>query len=135
LLAILLEEGNRQENILAWQNATHRLGSILLEAECLVTLRRFYRKSSRQLPSRWLQARETGMKELLDEVSLKIMDRTIMEHIRKRPELSECRTLDALHLSTALEFGKNSTESITICSLDKSMRTLSKKIGFAIFPG
>ena len=30
LLAILLEESNRQEYVFAWQNATHRLGSILL---------------------------------------------------------------------------------------------------------
>ncbi len=134
LLAILLEESNRLEHVLTWKSSTHRLGSILLEAECIVTLRRSYRNSYRHQPSHWLQAKETQMKELLDEVSLKIIDRTIIEHIRNRPELSECRTLDALHLSTALEFGTNSSESITICSLDKSMRTLSKKIGFATFP-
>ena len=134
LLAILLAESNRQKHIQAWNSATHRLGSILLEAECMVTLRRSHRNSSGRLPSEWLEVKEAQMKELLDEVSQKVIDRSIIQHIRNRSELSECRTLDALHLSTALEFRKNSSEPITICSLDKSMRRLSEKLGFAVFP-
>ena len=134
LRAILLEENNKEEYVLTWKNATHRLSSILLKAECIVTLRRSYRSLTKNLPLQWLQTKETKLKNLLDEVSLKIIDRTIIGHIRNKPELSECRTLDALHLSTVLEFSKNSPESIKICSLDKSMRMLSKKLGFPVFP-
>ena len=43
---------------------------------------------------------------LIEEINLKNIDSTTIENIDKVDILSECRTLDALHLSTAIELQK-----------------------------
>ena len=134
LLAILLEKKKERSYIRAWKKIRPRVASISLEAECVVTLRRTHRHSSRHLPSDWLQRKEAQLKELLAEVSLRTVDRAIIRQIRTKKDLCECRTLDALHLATALEFKKNSDESIAIGTLDQEMRKLSEKLGFGVYP-
>ncbi|MCL2282865.1 MAG: hypothetical protein FWC26_06065 [Fibromonadales bacterium] len=45
--------------------------------------------------------------------------------------LSKCKSLDAIHIATALDIGKKHSKSkICICSFDKNMLTIAKELGF-----
>jgi hypothetical protein len=63
-------------------------------------------------------------------VNLSNIDRTIIEIIDLKTVLSECRSLDAIHLAAAIEFQKNIKEKIWIFSFDKEFISLGKKLGF-----
>jgi len=134
LLAILLEEEDSHKYAREWKMKRSRVASILLEAECIVTLRRVHRNLSKSLSPAWLEEREKQLFELLDEVSLRTVDRTITKSLRNQMDLSDCRSLDALHIATALELQENSGEPIIICTLDRAMRKLSEKLGFTLLP-
>jgi len=134
LLAIILRESGKNGYVEEWERAQFRGSSILLEAEGLATLRRAFRGASSKLPSDWLEKKQAELGKLLEEVSLRTVDAAIIQSIRNKQELSGCRTLDALHLATALEFRKSSDDPITVCTLDREMRKLSKKLEFAAFP-
>ena len=67
---------------------------------------------------------------LLEEINLKNIDSTTIENIDKEDILSGCRTLDALHLSTAIELQKELGENLFIFSYDKEFNKVAKQLGF-----
>jgi len=47
--------------------------------------------------------------------------------------LSECKSLDAIHLASALKISeKYNRNQICICSFDNNMRNLAQKLGFKV---
>jgi hypothetical protein len=47
--------------------------------------------------------------------------------------LAKCRTLDAIHIATALDIRKNNNdENINLYSFDMDMRTLALEFGFTL---
>ena len=50
------------------------------------------------------------------------------------PALGECRTLDALHLATALELRSRWGGAMAICSLDAEMLATAGHLGFELLP-
>lgn len=133
LLAIVLREKKYSTYVRVWEKAAQRVSSILLEAESVVSLRRTWQSGTKRPPDDWLKQKEGLVRELLDEVSMRFVDMAVIQNLESRHELSACRTLDALHLSTALEFQKNSSQPIEICTLDKAMSEAARNIGFAVF--
>ena len=126
LLSILFEQN--------WKNDDVRVSSILLQAECIITLRRTFDNQKKILPDNWLEEKEMELKNLLQEVTIKIIDKSILDVIELKKNLSGCRTLDAIHIATAMDFKDNFGDYFFICSYDKNMRDISKKIGFRILP-
>ena len=134
LLSILLEQNESLKAIDIWKNDDARVSSILLQAECIITLRRTFDNQKNILPDNWLEEKEIELKNLLQEVTKKIIDKSIVDVIELKKDLSGCRTLDAIHIATAMEFKDNFGGNFFICSYDKNMRDISKKIGFNILP-
>ncbi len=134
LLSIILEENLSSRTINVWQNEDIRVSSILLRAECIITLRRIHFNYKNKLPETWLKEKEIELKNLLQEVTLRIFDKSILDIIEIKNELSNCRTLDAIHLATAIVFKDNFGDKLYICSFDKNMRRISKKVGFNVLP-
>ena len=134
LLSILLEQNESLKAIKIWKNDDVRVSSILLQAECIITLRRISDIQKKTLPDNWLEEKEVELKNLLQEVTIKIFDKSILDIIDLKKSLSGCRTLDAIHLASAMEFKDNFGGNFFICSYDINMRDISKKIGFKILP-
>ncbi len=134
LLSIILEENLSSRTINVWQNEDIRVSSVLLRAECIITLRRVHFNYKNKLPETWLKEKEIEMKNLLQEVTLRIFDKSILDIIEIKNELSNCRTFDAIHLATAIDFKDNFGDKLNICSFDKNMRHISKKVGFNVLP-
>jgi predicted nucleic acid-binding protein len=135
LLAILFAEADAAEARAAWIAGDHRIASILLAAETLVVLRRAHAAARPALGPGWLLERERARATLLEEAHLLDVDAGILETIAVHRELAVCRTLDAIHLATALNvrdagFGSD----VVVASLDRPMRQVARKLRFRLLP-
>jgi hypothetical protein len=63
---------------------------------------------------------------------MKHIDETIESIIFHEPVLAECRSLDAIHLATAVFFQKYTSRPLLIATLDTRMRETAMKLGFKV---
>ena len=130
LLSILLGEERQEEAYGYWQN-TIRVSSILLRIETILVLRRVYEANKNNFENDWLIKKTKIMDEYLNEVNFMILDYTIERGIYLRKELARCRSLDAIHMATALYFKElNHNEDTYLYTFDKAMHSLARHYGF-----
>ena len=114
-----------------WNMAEERVTSHLTRIEAFVAMRRL----QKSVPS---LAKENNALELiatyLNAMHCKYIDDSIEEIIQNTEQLADCRTLDAVHLATALYFQARLPGSLAICSLDRRMRSTATKLGFSSIP-
>jgi predicted nucleic acid-binding protein len=131
LLAILLDEKRQDEAKNIWNSNPIRISSVLLKAETNISLLRFYRQNGHKLGEDWLNEKKTLRKKLLNEVFFNDITEEFVDGMEQNDDLSKCKSLDAIHLATALNARKNpDNEDIRICSFDKNMIAVAKQLGF-----
>lgn len=127
LLEVALGGASARAVVACWDEDPVRVASVLLEAESLVVLRR--------AASRVRGKRRIGLlDELLAAIVVRDVDSEVLRVLRRAPSLSSCRSLDALHIATALFFRLHLDEPLRICVLDRRMRELATAHGFPVVP-
>src|SRR5512143_1866532 len=111
LVSLLVGDAQAKSARELWHGETERVSSIVLDVECATVLRRL------ALPSRARQQAEERLSVALEEVTIKPLDDDVATVVHATPELSRCRTLDAVHLATALYFRAAEPE-LRICTFD-----------------
>lgn len=134
LLAAILGQQLPETFTSLWDSAEKRLSSALLRIECLVGIRRAGVLQGESADGGWVEQRIAELGRYTDELDCKRPDDEIEEIIRRTPALSDCRTLDAVHIATALLFRPLFGEPITMVSVDKRMRKVAERMGFPIMP-
>ncbi len=134
LLASLLDQPGRDKLVPLWDDEPTRVSSILLEAECITVLRRVAASQPAADAEPFLSLRMRYLDQYLAVVSLKNHDEEVNRYLRNEKRLGLCRTLDAIHLATALLFQEQFDSPLTICSLDKQMREVAANLGFPVAP-
>ncbi len=133
LLAILLDEKRKDEAMDLWNEASIRVSSILLKLETITVLRRTFEHNKTKLESSWFTKKITGLSEYLKEVNFRIIDEDIENIIFLRKEIAKCKTLDAIHIATALEFSSLIPASdFSLYTFDKNMSDLAKSFKFNV---
>jgi len=133
LLAILLDEKRKDEALKLWNIANIRVSSILLRLETITVLRRTYEHNKSKLPTLWLSKKTTELNEFLQEVNIRIIDEDIEKIMTLKKEIAKCKTLDAIHISTAIEFSKLvSQKEFMLITFDKEMSNLAKSLKMTI---
>jgi len=133
LLAILLDEKRKEEALELWNEATVRVSSILLKLETVTVLRRTYEHNKNKLEPSWITKKINELNEYLQEVNFRIIDEDIEKIVILRKEISKCKTLDAIHVATALDFSKLiPSSSFYLYTFDKNMADLAKMLKFKI---
>jgi predicted nucleic acid-binding protein len=130
LLSILLNEQRQDEAYLLWKNSEVKVSSILLKIETIVTLRRIYEQNKSKLDENWLERKTKELKEYLNGINYLIIDDRIENAIYLKKELSNCKLLDAIHVSTALQYREISEENINLYTFDIPMNNLAKHFKF-----
>lgn len=134
VLAFILGQPEGSEALDIWSRQESRCSSILLKAECLINLR----KNSMRLPKgasgTWLRERTGLLESCLDEIHLKDIDVSVMTVLDRESVLAECRTLDALHLASALYMRERAGEGFKLITLDERMRQTAAKLKLDILP-
>lgn len=134
LLSVVLKAARAAELSLLWEKAESKVSSILLEAECWIGLRRHWMREGVTPDAGWMSERSDFLSGVLTELDVKQIDGNIISMIRKEPVLAECRTLDAIHLATALLFKSKSDEGFRLVSLDQKMRQIAMKLNLDVLP-
>ncbi|AEF84102.1 conserved hypothetical protein [Treponema primitia ZAS-2] len=126
LLAILFNEERQDEAYSYWSDATTKVSSILLKIETIISLRRMYELNKKKLNSSWLSEKTKELDEYLAEINYRIIDEEMEQFIYLKKELSKCRSLDAIHIATALMYRENNNnENIKLYSFDNAMHELA----------
>jgi len=129
LLAILLDENRKAEALRLWTDTSIRVSSILLRMETLTVLWRTHEHNKTVLPPHWLSNKTDELYEFLQEVNIRIIDEDIEKIMTLNKEIAKCRTLDAIHLSTALDFSRLVPRSgFALITFDKEMALLAKRL-------
>ena len=129
LLAILLDEKRKDEAFKLWNNASIRVSSILLRLETITVLRRTYEHNKTQLLSLWLSKKTNELNEFLQEINIRIIDEDIEKIMTLKKEIAKCKTLDAIHISTAIEFSRLVPQKeFVLYTFDKEMANLAKSL-------
>lgn len=134
LIAMLLKEARSEQAGKLWAQQEARVSSLLLSAECWVTMRRHFLRLGTESSASWLEERGEFLQAALGGMELKRTDEEILELIRKEPRLAECRTLDAIHLATALLFKSRMGEGFALVSFDQKMRETAGRLGLSLLP-
>ena len=131
LLAILLDEKRKASALSLWNPASVRVSSILIKLEAITVLRRTYDHNKSKLETSWLTKKTQELDEYLKEVNFRIVDEDIEKVIFLRKELGKCRTLDAIHVATAIEMSTIvPAEDFFFYSFDNEMIKLAKTMKF-----
>lgn len=82
------------------------------------------------MPQNWLSKNEKKLKELLSECSLVKIDESILSILELKKDISECRSLDAIHIATAIFLKNYFKESkLLFYSFDEKVNKVAKKFG------
>lgn len=115
-----------------WDDESVKFSSNLLEAECVTVLRRV--AATRPEAAEFLTTRLEYLDRCLASIHLATVNNEVLRRLRNEPPLAACRTLDALHLVTALLFQDQLDEPLTVCTLDNRMRATAQALGFPVNP-
>lgn len=127
VVSLLVDEPLSARASALWLAEEDRVASTLLPIECVNALRRA--SSGGRVIARGAEPR---LGALLEEVSLKQVDEDIVEIVRRTPALARCRSLDAVHLATALHFADRSDEPFTLATFDARMAEVAAAVGLKV---
>jgi predicted nucleic acid-binding protein len=134
ILSVLLEEEDHPPAHELWIGAERRLSSGLLRLECIIAIRRIAILQGLPADGAWARERLDLLTGFLDALNFRAIDGAIEEIIRLTPALADCRTLDAIHVATALHFKPYVEGSLEVVTLDRRMKHLAMKLGFQVQP-
>jgi len=134
ILEVLLGGAQRRAVIRCWGADRLRVSSILLEAESLTVLRRVAFDAGLAPGAPAIKKRLDALDDYLGGLVVREVDWDVIEIMRNTAELGNCRSLDALHLGTAILIQQHLDEPLNICTLDRRMRQAASALGFPILP-
>lgn len=129
LLAILLGDDHKEDGIRLWISSAERVSSELLEIEALTVIRRASLRLPKRELERELEEKEQALSLAISEVSLFSIDSTLLACIRDDRRLSYYRSLDSIHLATALHLSRQTERPFVVASFDKAFLEAAKSVG------
>jgi predicted nucleic acid-binding protein len=134
VLEVLLGDTRSDRIIDCWADDGDRVSSILLEAECVTVLRRIEQEGRALRSSANTRKRLEALERYLAGVTIREVDSDVLAVLKQLPVLSSCRSLDAVHLATAMLFQQHLDEPLKLCALDERMRAAGAKLRLAVVP-
>ena len=134
LLSILLEQEGKKQAEKIWSQINGKTSSLLLNAEIRIVLRRYHANARSHEEQLELLRKESKAEEIIQAVEFVPFTSEVMDLIRREKGLSKCRTLDAIHLATALFLQRETGEPLVVCSYDSRMRETARELGFTVLP-
>ena len=130
ILSIILGDHFHDKAVKIWNAHSEKVSSILTLIEATIVLRRFFKNQKKTLSSQWLSKHEKQLKELLSECYLMKIDESIQSIIELKKEIADCRSLDGIHVATAI-FLKDLMHSSNFAfySFDNRVNEVAGKFG------
>lgn len=137
VIAILRGEASAPVAEALWSAADSRVSSLLLRAECVTVLRRAASLVPGPQRAAWRVAARARLNGMLEAVMLKTFDDSVLHVLESEERLGACRTLDAIHLATALLLREHCDDpaDLVVCTFDERMASASRTVGLTVAPG
>lgn len=132
VLSYLISDSNRFKASELWNSHPKKMSSILLHAECLTVLRRLPKRPGKKIPQKWVDEKVEELDELIKQVELIPIDDSVLQALRNEPLTAECKSLDALHLASALVFKQKAPPDFAFCTIDANLALIATKLGFNV---
>ena len=127
VLSILFEEDTMEESISLLDNSKSKFSSTI--AECYNNLNKVKVCNVSQKMEIWYSTKVKELEKILSLLNFKVYDKDIVNLIKTNINLIGCKTLDSIHLATAMYIKMKTDSEIKILSYDKKMNKVGKKIG------
>jgi len=128
LLSFLLREYKAEEARDIWQRYDVKISSSLLKIETNVVLRRSLKQNNPNDFS--LEDRLFELDKFLKDIFYRRIDDVFKEPYANYASIANCKSLDAIHIATALDIRDSSNCEVHICSFDKNIISLARQFGF-----
>ena len=130
LLSFLFRENKAEEARDIWKRYDVKISSSLLKIETNVVLRRNFSQRHNNLNDFLLEDRLVELDKFLKDIFYRRIDDVFKEPYANYSNIANCKSLDAIHIATALDIRDSSDCEIHICSFDKNITNLAKQFGF-----
>jgi len=130
LLSFLLRENKAEEARDIWQRYDIKISSSLLKIETNVVLRRSLSQKKNNPNEFSLEDRLAELGKFLKDIFYKRIDDVFKEPYANYAGIANCKSLDAIHIATALNIRDSSNYEIHVCSFDKNIIKLAQQFGF-----
>jgi len=134
LLAAILEQAPLDRIASLWEPTQIRLSSVLSKIESMIGVRRAAMLQKLPPDGPWCTERIRLLDSYLDELECKRIDDDNQDIIRNTSSLANCRSLDAIHVATALYYKPHLDETIQVVTLDGRLRQTAIDAGFSVLP-
>ncbi|MCW7471815.1 PIN domain-containing protein [Leptospira kanakyensis] len=132
LLNIVYSEKGFEKNLEILNKSNNLFSSILIEIESYRSLNFTFNQNKKYLDNNWYQDTHNFIEKLISNINLKNLDSEIKNEFKKHKNISELKSLDAIHLSTALYVKKLISEDLVFCSLDEKLIEVALKNNFKV---
>ena len=130
LLSIIFEDENYEQSVDCWNALDALFSSVLLEIESRINLHKYVQAHRKE--SSWRQRKERQLQGLLENINRRAVDDEIVREIRNYDHLKGARSLDGIHLATANILNKLMVEKLLLCTYDKRMIEIGRRIGLEV---
>jgi predicted nucleic acid-binding protein len=117
------------EPLVGWQEIEHAVSSGLLYVECQRTLERM--RLAENKPAEVIAIRKKSVEALMSAVDLFDVTNGILQRAGER-FVAPLKTLDAIHLATALAFREERHEELAFATHDKQLARAAAALGFPV---
>ena len=118
------------EPLAGWQEIEHAISSGLLRVECQRTLERM--RLAEKKPEDVVAIRKKTVDELMSAVDLFDVTNGILRRAGE-PFIAALKTLDAIHLATALAIRDERKENLEFATHDKQLGRAASALDFFVF--
>ena len=133
LLNIIYSEHGFEKNLEKFNKSEILFSSLLIEIEVYRSLNYIFYRNKTHLDQKWYQDTVDFIAKLISNINLKNLDSDINNEFKKQKSISELKSLDAIHLSTALYIKKLISEDLIFCTLDQKLKEVAIKNNFKTF--
>ncbi|MDF3822649.1 PIN domain-containing protein [Leptospira sp. 96542] len=132
LLNIVYSEFGFEKNLEKLNKSNNLFSSILIEIEAYRSLNYTFSRNRKNLDNIWYQDTHNFIEKLISNINLKNLDSEIKNEFKKQKNISELKSLDAIHLSTAIYVKKLISEDLIFCTLDEKLKEAALKNNFKV---
>jgi predicted nucleic acid-binding protein len=120
----------RAENALAeWKSIDEHISSSLLRVECLRTLERL--RIEEEIPDEEIERRKTAVRQIIESVRLLNITPCVLARAAE-PFNSPLKTLDAIHLATAIAWRLQGDADLAFATHDVRLARAARAVGFPV---
>jgi predicted nucleic acid-binding protein len=128
--SVLLRVALSQPDALTeWSSLSRGVASALVEVECLRTIDRL--RLAKRLDDEQVAERREAVYRLLESLEIVEPSRSVLVRAAQ-PLPTTLGTLDAIHLATAVMWGEQNGQVLTLATHDQAMALAARSIGMAV---